>query len=59
MSPAPQETLAVVCPRCGAMADDPCVDERGQPQKTLHTERHRLAARLLRGRRRRRSGAGP
>ncbi len=28
MSPAPSETLAVVCPRCGAMADEPCVDER-------------------------------
>jgi hypothetical protein len=55
MSPAPSETLAVVCPRCGAMADEPCVNESGQPIKTLHTERHRLAGRLLGRRQRRRA----
>jgi hypothetical protein len=55
VSPAPSETLAVVCPRCGAMADEPCVDERGRPVTTLHTERHRLAGRLMRGKRKRRA----
>jgi hypothetical protein len=44
VSPSRLETLAVVCPTCGAMADDPCVGERGQPRKPLHAERHRLAA---------------
>jgi hypothetical protein len=42
--PLRSETLAVVCPTCGAMADDPCVGKRGQPRKPLHAERHRLAA---------------
>jgi hypothetical protein len=49
------EALAVVCPRCGAMADEPCISEDGQPRRAAHVERHRQAiefgARPLRRRR--------
>jgi hypothetical protein len=44
--PPRSETLAVVCPTCGAMTDHPCVGKRGQPRKPLHAMRHRLAAEL-------------
>jgi uncharacterized C2H2 Zn-finger protein len=49
------EALAVVCPQCGAMADEPCIGESGQPRRTSHVQRHRqaidLGARPLRKRR--------
>jgi uncharacterized C2H2 Zn-finger protein len=49
------EALAVICPRCGAMADEPCIGEGGQPRRSSHVERHKqaieLGARPLRRRR--------
>jgi Family of unknown function (DUF6011) len=57
MSPRREEALAVVCPRCGAMADEPCIGESGQPRTALHGERHQLASQL-RGRRRRKRWSG-
>jgi hypothetical protein len=42
---ARQQALAVVCPKCGAMADDPCVGRSG-PRRACHIERHELAVRL-------------
>ena len=50
------EALAVICPRCGAMAEKPCVGVRDQPRQSSHAERHlqaiELGARPLRRRRR-------
>jgi uncharacterized C2H2 Zn-finger protein len=50
------EALAVICPRCGAMADKPCIGADGEPRQPFHVERHRhaieLGARPLKTRRR-------
>jgi hypothetical protein len=40
------EALAVVCPRCGAMADEPCIGEGGQSRRSSHVERHQHAIEL-------------
>lgn len=34
---------AVYCPLCHAWPGDPCIDQRGRDQETLHQERHRAA----------------
>jgi DNA helicase-2/ATP-dependent DNA helicase PcrA len=39
------EALAVVCPKCGAMADERCVGRAG-PRQACHIERHQLAVKL-------------
>lgn len=37
----------VGCSRCGAQPDDPCVNKKGDPIKSLHPERKLLAEQLV------------